>query len=127
MSKEIEIIQVFPIDEDNSRLMDTLLQIIPTGKENALHQEEIANRLGISRARVKALIRAARDKGIEILSGIHGYYYAKDDNEREEFAATISKQAYTRLKTAKPIKCALKNVSGQISLSDALNNVSEEV
>lgn len=40
------------------------------------------------------------------------------NRERREFAAMQSKQAYTRLRTIKPIRNTFKAVEGQISLTD---------
>lgn len=107
--------------------MDKIERVIPIGKENAIHQEELASLLGVSPATVKKMVREARQRGVEILSGTQGYWLAKDDNERREFVSLLSKQAFTRLKTTKPIKSSLQEINGQISLSDALNGVSEEV
>lgn len=106
--------------------MEKLLRVIPIGKENAIHQEELAALLGVTPAAVKKMVREARQKDLEILSGRQGYWFAKDDNERREFVSLLSKQAFTRLKTTKPIKSSLQEVNGQISLSDALKEVSEE-
>lgn len=103
-----------------------ILDVIPVGKENALHQEQLADLLGVTREAVKNMVRNARRNGTEILSGSCGYYFAKDDTERREFIAIQSKQAYTRLKTIKPINCTLKEIKGQMSITDTLENISEE-
>ena len=104
----------------------SISEIIPIGKENAIHQEQLANILSVSRSTAKEMVSEARKNGEEILSGRCGYYYAKDDEERKEFVNTLSKQAYTRLKTTRPIKHTLKTIKGQMSLSDAFGGVSEE-
>ena len=109
-------------ERPNSGNSMDILEFIPVGKENALHQEELANIMGIPCDRVKARVREARKKGAEILSGVCGYYLPKDDEERAAFVSMITKQAFTRLKTAKPIKSSLKEIKGQMRLSD----VSEE-
>lgn len=95
-----------------------IAEIIPIGKENAIHQEQLANILGVSRSTAKELVREARKNGEEILSGSCGYYYAKDDEERKEFVNSLSKQAYTRLKTTRPIKHSLNVIKGQMSIDD---------
>lgn len=99
-----------------------IIEIIPIGKDNALHQEQLAEIMGVSRDTVKHLVREARKNGAEILSGVHGYYFPKDDEERSAFVHMLTKQATTRLKTVKPIKYTLKEIKGQMRLSD----VSEE-
>lgn len=95
-----------------------ICEIIPIGKENAIHQEELANIMGVTKQAAKAMVCKARKSGAEILSGNRGYYFAKDDEERKEFVAMQSKQAYTRLKTIKPINTTLNTIEGQLSLTD---------
>ena len=107
--------------------MDILERVIPIGKKNAIHQVELASLLGVTPATAKIMVREARHRGLEILSGTQGYWFAKDDNERREFVSLLSKQAFTRLKTTKPIKSNLQEIKGQMSLSDAMGGVSEEV
>lgn len=107
--------------------MEILERVIPIGKENAIHQEKLAALLGVAPDTAKLMVRKARQSGLEILSGKQGYWFAKDDDERREFVAMSSKQAFTRLKTIKPIKRNLQDINGQMSLSEAMNGVSEEV
>lgn len=94
--------------------------IIPTGRENAIHQAELAKLLNVSPRRVKELVREARGNGVEILSGKQGYWLAKNDQERKAFIAMSRAQAITRLKTIKPIKDILAAYEGQITLTEAL-------
>lgn len=100
--------------------MNRLEGIIPTGKENAIHQAELAKLLNVSTRTVKALVKEARGNGVEILSGKQGYWIAKNDQERKAYVALSSKQAFTRLKTIKPIKNTLAAYKGQITIKEAL-------
>ena len=106
--------------------MEILERVIPIGKENAIHQKELASLLGVTPATAKIMVREARNQGMEIMSGSQGYWRPKDDNERREFTNLLSKQAFTRLKTVKPIKSTLQEINGQISLSDVISGVAEE-
>lgn len=107
--------------------MEELKHVIPIGKENAIHQKELANILGVSPATAKEMVSKARKNGLEILSGRRGYYFPKDNRERQEFISMLSKQAITRLNTTKPIKISLETVKGQISLAEASESESKEV
>ena len=107
--------------------MEILERVIPIGKENAIHQEELASRLGFSPATAKIMVREARQRGLQILSGTCGYWLAENDLEKREFVLLMRKQAFSRLKSAKPINNTLSEIDGQISLSDVVIGVSEEV
>ena len=106
--------------------MEKIERLIPLGKEKAIHQDELSKLLGVSCGTVKAMIREARQRGLQIISGAQGYYFAKDDEELKAFVRMQSKQALARLKTIKPIKDDLKEFKGQISLSDFITDLSEE-
>lgn len=103
--------------------MDNLLCVLPIGKENAIHQAELGQKLGISPTAAKTRVRMARREGLQILSGTEGYWLPKDDNEKRDFVKLMRKQALSRLVSSKPIKKALNEVKGQMSLTD----ISQEV
>lgn len=106
--------------------LERFVNLIPIGKENAIHQVHLAKLLGVSPEGAKQMVRVARQNGYEILSGSCGYYRAQNDEERLQFVKLFSKQAYTRLNTTRLIRHTLSQINGQISLSDALNSVPEE-
>ncbi|MCR5835510.1 MAG: hypothetical protein K6G88_03260 [Lachnospiraceae bacterium] len=81
-----------------------LYQYIPVGVENAIHQKELAVKLHTTPAYAKIIVRQARQQGLQILSGVEGYWFAADENEKQEFVRIMQKQAFSRLKTASPIK-----------------------
>ena len=105
--------------------MNELKHIIPTGKENAIHQSELADRLGVTPATAKEMVREARKDGLCILSGVNGYWIAENDSEKRAFISLMHKQAVSRFESAKLIKSTLSDANGQISLSDAITAVSE--
>lgn len=105
--------------------MNKLESVIPIGKENAIHQEELAKRLSVKPAVAKLMVRQARQQGLEICSGTQGYWLAENDIERKEFVNMMRKQALSRLKSAKPINSTLNTINGQISLTDAIIEASE--
>lgn len=106
--------------------MEILERVIPIGKENAIHQEELASRLGVTPATAKIMVREARQRGLQILSGTCGYWLAENNLEKREFVLLMRKQAFSRLESAKPINSTLNEIDGQISLLDAMNGTSEE-
>ncbi len=106
--------------------MFDIRKLIPLGKENAIHQEELAKILGVSCGKAKLMVKDARNNGAEIISSVRGYYFPKDDEERKEYVKTQKKQALARLSTIKPISDSLKEFKGQISLSDVILEMSEE-
>ena len=105
---------------------DYLYQHIPVGVENAVHQNELAEMLNTTPAYAKNIVRKARQEGLQILSGVEGYWFPANELEKKEFVRLMQKQAISRLKTAKPIRSTLTQTQGQMSLSDALIGASEE-
>ena len=105
--------------------MNDLKNVIHIGKQNAIHQKELANRLGVTPATAKYMVRKARQNGLQILSGVNGYWIAENDIEKREFIALMRKQAFSRLKSTKSINSTLNDSNGQMSLSDALTAISE--
>lgn len=97
---------------------DKLISVIPTGKDNAIHQEELAEIMGVKPAAAKHMVMMARREGIEIISGREGYWFTDNDKERMEFLNTMRRQAYSRLISSKPTKIVLNETKGQISLTE---------
>lgn len=74
-----------------------LLELIPFGYENAIHQAELAILLGVSPMKVKALIKEARLNFIPILSDAHGYWLSDVKREIEAWCNAMTKQAISTL------------------------------
>ena len=106
---------------------DFLYQHISVGVENAIHQQDLAARLNTTPAAAKNIVRQARQQGLQILSGVEGYWFAADENEKQAFVRLMQKQAFSRLKTASPIKSTLKRIQGQMSLTESLEGAFDEV
>lgn len=77
-----------------------ILPILHTGKENAVHLYELAERLNVSEDTVKRCIQELRRDGEQIISGKAGYWLAETPQEAERFNRTLTRQAVTRLNTA---------------------------
>lgn len=107
-------------------IVETLKVVIPIGKCNAIHQRELADKLGIKSTKTKKCVQIARRKGLKICSGQAGYWIAENDEELKAYSKSTSKGAITRLKTTKPIRDALKEYKGQMSLADTSNDAFEE-
>lgn len=104
-----------------------LYQHIPVGAKNAIHQKDLALKLNTTPATVKSIVRRARQQGLQIISGSEGYWFAADDQEKQAFVHLMQKQAFSRLKTASPIKCTLTQIQGQATLSECFKSVFDEV
>lgn len=79
-------------------------KLIPVGRDNAIHQEELSRIMGISPRTTKIYIKQLRMQGEPILSGVYGYWYAENDHEKQLFINTMRKQAQSRLASAEAIK-----------------------
>lgn len=99
--------------------MNILESVIPIGKDNAIHQEELAQRLGVTPAAAKKMVRKARQQGLQVLSGTCGYWIAANEQEREAFVNLLRKQAFSRLNSAKAVNDIGNDIKGQIGLFDA--------
>lgn len=83
---------------------EALLNALEVGEHNAIHQAELAERLRLSRDRLKKEIQAARRSGVPILSSTSGYWIAENDGERERFKRMMKKQAFGRLQSIEAIE-----------------------
>ncbi len=94
------------------------IMVIPFGENNAIHLNELAERLGMKCDRLKVEIRAARKNGVEICSTHNGYFFPKDEAERRRFVDMQTKQALSRLATSKSARKTLREYEGQLSMDD---------
>lgn len=115
------------MNKTNDDNIDMLKAVIPTGKDNAKHQKELADIMGVSTYTFKKYVQNARRKGVNICSGNDGYWITENEAELKAFNNMLKKQALTRLKTTKPIRDSLKEYKGQLTFKDTFTSVSEEV
>lgn len=108
-------------------LLQALEKAIPTGRENAIHQVDLAELLNVKPAVVKRIIRVARNKGVFICSDACGYYFPANTTEKRRWVIMMYKQAISRFSSSKCMNLSLKDVEGQISLTDDLQGISEGV
>ena len=94
---------------------DYLLSVIPKGKKNAIHLEELASRLEITPRDTKAVIKAARKSQI-ICSGQCGYWQPETKNECIAFVRMMDRQAKSRFVTIRHIKKELEKLPEQTEL-----------
>lgn len=107
------------------KYIESLKDIIPRGKENAIHQKELSKRLHLKDSATKLVIHKAREQGLEIISGNCGYWFAENDEEKQAFVNMMRRQAISRFKSVKAIKSTLETMQGQISVTEAFVDVSE--
>ena len=105
--------------KDNNALIDDILTALRYGKENAIHQTELAAAVGVSTARVKKIIRGLRQGGFCIISDTSGYYMAETREEIRRFVGSMSKQAASRYGSISGIKAAaaFNEIDGQMSIN----------
>lgn len=86
-----------------AELLD-LLQL-HVGIDNAIHMGELAERLNVSEDTIKRNIKRLRrtEEGADIVSGSAGYWIATSPQEIEQMHRALTKQALTRLQTARSI------------------------
>jgi|GEM_PF-1552892 hypothetical protein len=82
----------------------TILSLIGTGKENAIHLQELISYTGLKNREVRKCIEFIRRSGIVILSGDFGYYFPSTSAELQEYIAQEQHRAnsiHLTLQTAK--------------------------
>ena len=107
---------------DVKEILDILKRYVPEGKENAIHTNELAERIGVNSSDVKKYVQAVRQKipfnGWFICSGHEGYWWTKDRAEIEACCKMLFNPAITRLRTSKQFRQRLKECDEQISMTD---------
>lgn len=105
---------------------ERLLDIIPNGKGNAIHLEELAFRLGVHPMVAKELIRKARIEGAHILSDTSGYWLSSVTSEMQDYVNRMRKHALSELFVIMPIVNALRESDGQIGIAEYIKDCVKE-
>ena len=92
----------------------------PIGRENARHQKELADILGIESQHVKELAQKGREYGVPVLSDKCGYWISNDTEEIESFIKKQEKYGRTCFKSVKPLKELLNVLKGQKTISEGV-------
>lgn len=100
----------------DSNTINKLISLLPTGEENAVHQKELANYMGVDCCTLKKIIQGARKDGYKIISSQQGYFKPKDKAEIIKFINHMSKQAATRYGSITKLKRVAGETDGQITL-----------
>ena len=104
-----------------------MLKVLPTGKENGIHQNDLAVFLGVTPRKVKKIVQTARiDYNIIICGDGAGYYFPKDKEEAEKWCKSMTKQALKRLVSIRHLRRLLREYNGQMNLKDFREVASEE-
>ena len=97
---------------NNTDTIPNVTDLLGIGKENAILQRDICEKLRCTPAEFKAAVQRFRrtntDRSKFICSDGNGYYIAKNRAEIERFVSSISKQAVSRFETIKEAKRMLK-------------------
>lgn len=100
------------------KAIEALSGVLQIGQDNAIHLEDLADRLGVSSGTAKKMVNRAR-KHLHIISNSHrGYWLASSDEEWTEYKKqwlqrTNAKKFVVLSETSEPMQ-------GQISLSDVV-------
>lgn len=77
--------------------INSLLKVIPSGKKNAIHAEDIARQLNLptggNQVEARGLIRDAIQQGNIILSSQGGYWCSNDKKEVEAYIKSLNDRA----------------------------------
>ena len=99
-----------------------MINLIPTGKENAILLKDLAALTGKAPRTVQADIQLLRDNGFVILSSAAGGYYFPSTDEKgvaeaTRYMAMMESQAFGRLKRLGAVKKWLKEY-GQVQFKE---------
>ncbi len=108
------------VKEKYSDLLPRIISALPKEEENAIFQKDLAKQIGIAPTLLKKAIRYARQQGVDIISGIHGYYLTDDEEIKKRFIRTMSRQAKTRFSSIATMKKTVDDdgIIGQMSLDE---------
>ena len=101
---------------------EKIVELIPKGKENAIHQKKLAKLTGVTPARIKSLVRIARRDNIPICSCYDGYYLPKNKQELDDFIKKHEKTARSYFVTLKELKASQKQIDGQMSIDEVADD-----
>lgn len=93
--------------------MSDLLNHIPTGKENAIHADALADQMNVCERSLRLMIRKEREAGAVIVGDKSGYYLPADHNELTRHVATMRRRALGSLASIKPARQRADIVPGQ--------------
>lgn len=91
--------------------MREIINLIPKGKENAVHLNVLARLADLHPRAVKKIIKDARRNGAPILSGIEGYWIGTKE-EQVQFLRMMKGQALSRLKTISDMQKNAESLGG---------------
>lgn len=106
------------LTDDTKIRISIIAKYFPKGRDNALHQKEIADIHDIEPQDVKELAKKGREYGLPVLSDSCGYWISNDDEEIRSFVKSHEKYGRTCFKTVKALKQSLKVVKGQKTIED---------
>lgn len=106
-------------------VQELIFKTLHRGIENAKHLQDICKEWGMSETNAKKIIREARLQGIEICSGVDGYWLAADLVDRNNFLHSLKRQAFERIKTAKGINNTSEDIEELIEPNIEQTEVSD--
>ena len=98
-----------------------LLNLLPKGEDNAIHQPALAALMGFSCSKLKVEIKKARRLGNVIVSSKKGYFIPENNQDIKRFVRSMSKQATSRFGSVTKMRNAVNIADGQTSMADFLS------
>lgn len=80
-----------------------MLDAVPTGRENAVPVQSLADMLGIDRRQLRRLVEAYRESGRTICcaSDGTGYFHSNDPHELRQFSRRMTSHARSMMRSAR--------------------------
>lgn len=102
---------------------DHILQLIPTGKNQAIQGPDLVTASGLPDERtLRAAIAKLRADGEIICSGSRGYYRPESDDEITEYVQMMERHAKSCFLAIRSARAKLREIDGkQLTIDDALN------
>ena len=98
---------------------EALTSVIPYGKENAISQKELANRLNVTENEARTMIQNIKGQ-IPICSipGFLGYFFTNNPDDMQKCINAFEHRKRANEKAMKPIRDELKRVNEQQKKGD---------
>lgn len=96
--------------EEQSQEFQSLIELIPIGKGEAVSMKTLSKLLGLPSSDVRLMILNARKKGVLICSGDEGYYFPKNEDELKEYRNRRRKYIKTASIALRPFDLLLKSL-----------------
>ena len=96
------------MNEAQSKQFQPLIDLIPTGKREAVSMDDLSKLMGLPSPDVRQMVLDARKTGVLICSAEVGYYFPEDGDELKEYVFRRRKYIRTATSALRPFEDTLK-------------------